>query len=95
MPFGMGVTNLKFVKGGRKLKKTNIAPFHKTWREIKSEKASKIRKISYLLCVGDEKRERYHNEEYADRFTNLIGMLETYYQEKSRMYQEGKSVSCQ
>ena len=31
MPSGVGVTNLKFVKGGRMLKKTNIAPFHKTW----------------------------------------------------------------
>ena len=55
MPSGMGVTNPKFVKGGRKIKKTNIAPFHKTWREIKSEKASKIRKRSYLLCVEKER----------------------------------------
>ena len=26
---------------------------------------------------------------------NLMGRLETYNQEKSRMHQEGKSVSCQ
>ena len=65
----MGVTNPKFVKGGRKLKKPNIAPFLETWSEMKSEKASKIRKRSYLLCVDNEKRKIYHNEEYAERCT--------------------------
>ena len=60
MPTSMRVIDPKYVKGGRKLKKTNIAPFHKTWREIKSEKSSKIRKISYLLCVGEERRKRHH-----------------------------------
>ena len=58
------------------------------------KKTSEIRKISYLLCVGKEKRKIYHNEEYAEICTNLMGRLETYNQKKSRMYQEGKSVSC-
>ena len=73
MASGMGVTSPKFVKGGRKLKKTKIAPFHKLWRGMKSEKASKIREISYLLCVDNEKRKTYHNEEYAERCTKLDG----------------------
>ena len=55
----MGVTNPKFVKGGRKLKKTNIAPFQETLCEMKSEKASKIGRKSYLLGMYNEKRKRY------------------------------------
>ena len=47
------------------------------------------------MCLGKEKRKRYHNEEYTDICTNLMGMLETYNQQKLKMYQEGKSVSCQ
>ena len=49
MPTGMGVTNTKFFKGGKKLKNTNIAPFHKPWEEMKTERASKIRKKSHTL----------------------------------------------
>ena len=40
---------------------------------MKSEKASKIRKKSYLLCVDNEKRKRYHNEEHAERCTKPDG----------------------
>ena len=74
MSFGMGVTNSKFVKGGRKFKKTNIAPFQTLVRD-ESEKASKIRKRSYLLFVDNEKRKRYHNEEYVERCTKPDGKV--------------------
>ena len=40
---------------------------------MKSEKASKIRKRSYLLNMDNEKRKRYHNEEYAERCTKPNG----------------------
>ena len=63
MPTSMGVTNPKFVKGGRKLKKTNIAPFHKP---------SKTRKKSYSLSVVND-AQRYHTGEYAERCTRLDG----------------------
>ena len=38
-----------------------------------SEKASKLRKRSYLLCVDNEKRKRYHIEEYAEICTKPDG----------------------
>ena len=93
MPIGMGVIDPKFTKGGRKLKKTKHCTIPPNLEKMKSGKASVIRKISYLLCVGKERRKRHHNEKHAERCKNLIGRLETYNQEKSRMHQEGKSVS--
>ena len=39
---------------------------------MKSEKASKIRKISYLLGVNNEERKRYSTEEYAERCTKPV-----------------------
>ena len=95
MPTGLGVIDPKFVKGGRKLKKTKYCTIPPNLEKMKSEKASRIRKISYLLCVGKERRKRHHHEKYAKRCKHLMGRLETYNQEKSRMHQEGKSVSCQ
>ena len=69
MPTGMGVIDPKFVKGGRKLKKTKknctIPP---NLEKMKSKKASKIRRRSYPLCVGKKKkRKMHHNEKYAER----------------------------
>ena len=89
MPTGMGVIDPKFAKGGRKLKKTKHCTIPPNLEKMKNEKAS-------LLCVGHEKRKRHHNEKYAEGCQeNLMGRLETYNQEKSRMDQEGKSASCQ
>ena len=56
MPTGIGVTNPKFVKGGRNLKKTKHCTILKTLIKMKSEKASKIRKISYCLIAVNEKK---------------------------------------
>ena len=95
MPIGMGVIDPKFAKGGRKLKKTKHCIIPPNLEKMKSEKASRIRKIGHLLGVDNEKRKRHHNEKYANRCKNLMGRLETYNQEKSRMHQEGRSVSCQ
>ena len=95
MPTGMGVIDPKFAKGGRKLKKKKHCTIPPNLEKMKSEKASGIRKRSYLLCVGKEKRKRHHDEKYVERCKNLMGRLETYNQEKSRMDQEGNSVSCQ
>ena len=92
---GMRVIDPKFGKGGRKLKKTKQCTIPPNLKKMKSEKASRIRKRSYLLCVGKERRKRHHNEKYVERCKHLIGRLETYNQEKSRMHQEGKSVICQ
>ena len=93
MPTGMGVIDPKFAKGGRKLEKTKHCTIPPNLEKIKIEKAYGIRKRSYLLCVGKEKRKRHHNEKYAERCKNLMGRLETYNQEKSMMDQEGKSIS--
>ena len=95
MPTGMGVIDPKFAKGGRKLKKTKHCTIPPNLEKMKSEKASRIRKRGHLLGMDNEKRKRHHNEKYAKRYKNLLGRLETYNQEKSRMHQEGKSVSCQ
>ena len=92
MPTGMGVIDPKFAKGGRKLENTKHCTIPPTLEKMKSEKASRI---SHLLGMDNEKRKRHHNEKYAERCNNLMGRLETYNQEKSRMHQEGKSVSCQ
>ena len=94
MPTGMGVIDPKFAKGGRKLQKTKHCTIPPKLEKMKSEKASRIRKIGHLLGVDNEKRKRHHNEKYVERCKNLMGRLETYNQEKSRMHQEGKSVSC-
>ena len=51
MSTGMGVTNLKFVKGGRKLKKTKHRTIPKTKWKMKSEKASRIRRKFFSLVV--------------------------------------------
>ena len=94
MPTGMGVIDPKFSKGGRKLKKTKHCTIPPNLEKMKSEKTFGIRKRSYLLCVVKERRKRHHNEKYAKKCKNLMGRLETYNQEKSRMHQEGKSVIC-
>ena len=95
MPTGMGVIDPKFAKGGRKLKKTKHCTIPPNLEKMKSEKASGIRKRSYFLCVGKAKGKRHHNEKYAEICKNMMGRLENYNKEKSRMDQEGKSVSCQ
>ena len=95
MSTGMRVIDPKFAKGGRKLKKTKHCTIPPNLEKMKSEKAYGIRKRIYLLCVGKERRKRHHKEKYAERCKNLMGRLETYNQEKSRMHQEGKSLSCQ
>ena len=91
----MRVIDPKFTKGGRKLKKTNHRTILPNLEKMKSEKASRIRKRGHLPGMDNEKRKRHHNEKYAERCKNLMGRLETYNQEKSRIHQEGKSVSCQ
>ena len=80
---GMRVIDPKFVKGVRKLKKTKhcTIPSNLVRNESFLNKGEK-----YLLFVGNEKEKRYHNEEYAERCTNMMGMLKTYNEEKSRMY---------
>ena len=93
MPTGVGVIDPKFVKGGRKLKKTKHCTIPPNLEKMESEKALRIRRRSYPLCVGKEKRKRHHNEKYAERCKNLMGRLETYNQEKSSLDQEGKSVN--
>ena len=96
MPTGIGVIDQKFAKGGRKLKKTQHCTIPPNLEKMKSEKASRIRKRGHLLGMDNEKRKRHHNEKYAEICKkNLMRRLETYNQEKSRMHQEGKSVSCQ
>ena len=40
---------------------------------MKSEKPSKIRKISYSLSVVNEKKKIYHTEEYEERCTKHDG----------------------
>ena len=84
MPTGMGVIDPKFVKGGRKLKKTKLCtiPLNLVRNESFSNKGQKLSSMWTM-----KKRKSYHNEEYAKRCTNLMGKLETYNQEKSRMYQ--------
>ena len=95
MPIGMRVIDPKFAKGGRKLKKTKHCTIPPNFEKMKSEKASRIRKTDHLLGVDNENRKRHHNEKYAERCKNLMGRLETYNKKKSRMHQEGKSVSFQ
>ena len=90
MPTSMGVVDPKFAKGGRKLKKTKHCTIPPNLEEMKSEKASGIRKRSYLLCVGKEKRKRHHNGKYAERCKNLMGRLETYNQDDASRRQECK-----
>ena len=67
MPTGMGVIDPKFVKGGRNLKKIKHCTIPPNLDKMKSEKASRIRRRSYPLCVGKEKRKRHHNEKYVER----------------------------
>ena len=92
---GMGVIDPKFAKGGKNLKKTKHNIISLNLEKMKSEKTSRIRKRCHLLGMDNEKRKRHHNEKYVERCKNLMGRLENYNQEKSRMHQEGKSVSCQ
>ena len=49
MPIGMGVTDPKFVKGGRKLKREKHCTIQKTLIEDKKQKASKIRNRVYSV----------------------------------------------
>ena len=49
MPIGMGVTDPKFVKGGRKLKKAKHCTIPKTLIKDEKKKASKIRKRIYSV----------------------------------------------
>ena len=88
MPTGMGVINPKFAKGGIKHKKTKHCTIPPNLEKLKSKKKKiGIRKRSYLLCVGKEKKKRHHNEKYAEICKNLMERVETYNQEKSRMDQ--------
>ena len=63
----MGVIDLKFAKGGRKLKKRKHYTIPPNLEKMKSEKASEIRKISYLLCVGKERRKRHHDKKICKK----------------------------
>ena len=45
-----------------RLKKTKHCTIPPNLEKMKSEKASRIRKRSYLLCVGEERRKKHHNE---------------------------------
>ena len=67
MPTGMGIIEPKFVKGGRKLKNTKHCTIPPNLEKMRSEKASRIRRRSYPLCVGKKMRKRHHNEKYAER----------------------------
>ena len=67
MPTGIGVIDPKFAKDGRKLKKTKQSTIPPNLEKMKSEKASRIRRISYPLWVGKERRKRHDNEKYAKR----------------------------
>ena len=72
MPTSMGVIDPKFTKGGRKLEKTKHCTIPPNLEKMKSEKASRIRKIGHLLGMDNEKRKRHHNEKYAERCNNLM-----------------------
>ena len=56
---------------------------------MKSEKASKIRKRSDILSMVNEKRKRYHNEEFEKRCTKLDEKVRSLI---SMMHNEGKSA---
>ena len=73
MPTGMGVIDPKLAKGGRKLKKTKHYTIPPNLEKMKSEKASGIRKRSYLLCVGEERRKRHHNEKICRKMQKPDG----------------------
>ena len=62
---------------------------------MKSEKASKIRRKSYLLGMNNEKRKIYHTEEYAKRCTKLVGKVRKSQSREIKDISKGKSVSCQ
>ena len=51
MSTSMGVTNPKFVKGGRNLKKTKYCTIPKTLMEDENEKTSRIRRKVYGLIM--------------------------------------------
>ena len=95
MPIGMGVIDPKFNKGGRKFKSTKHCTIPLNLEKLKCKNAYRIMKRRYLLYVGKEQGKRHHSEKYAERYKNLMGRLEIYNQDKSRMDQEGKSISCQ
>ena len=96
MSTGMKVIDPKFVKDGIKLKKTKHCTIPPNLEKMKSEKASRIIRRSYPLCMGKENRKRHHNEKYAKKCKNLMGGLETYNQEKSREIKYGsRRQECQ
>ena len=70
MPTGMGVTNPKFVKGGRKLKKAKHCTIPLTLIEDEKRKNFKDKEENLQFECGQEK---YHNRNYAERCTKPNG----------------------
>ena len=96
MPTGMRVIDPKFVKGGRKLKKTKHCTIPPNLEKMKSEKASRIRRRSYLLGMKkNEKRKRYRTEEYAKRCSKPVGKVRKSQSREIKDISKGKSVNCQ
>ena len=62
---------------------------------MESNKASKIRRKSYLLGVNNEKRKRYQTEEYAKRCTKPVVKVRKSQSREIKDISKGKSVSCQ
>ena len=66
MPTGMGVTDSKFVKGGRKLKKTKHCTIPKTLMKNEKWKSFKNKDESLQSECGQEK---YQHRKYAEECT--------------------------
>ena len=62
---------------------------------MKSEKASKIRRKSYLVGMNNEKRKIYQTEEYAKICTKPVGKVRKSQSREIKDISKGKSVSCQ
>ena len=62
---------------------------------MESDKASKIRRKSYLLGVNNEKRKRYQTKEYAKICTKPVGKVRKSQSREIKDILKGKSVSCQ
>ena len=62
---------------------------------MESDKASKIKRKSYLLGMNNEKRKRYQTEDYAKICTKPIGKVRKSQSREIKDISKGKSVSCQ
>ena len=95
MPTGMGVANLKFVKGGRKLKKAKHCTILETLikdEKMKSEKAAKMRKRVYSLSVV---KKTTTIESMQKDAPNQMGMLEVDINGKSQgCIMKASMLSC-